>query len=147
MTFRIPARFALAFCALAAAAAPALACRVNLPASQRIAGLHRSGHLRGVVLVRVLAAGYTAPARHDYHPWEARADVVRVLSGPRLAGPLRFRRSGSSAACDDGLAPPARGELWVLYMADYGAGETGVNLSYPLALVRQADPVMAPLVR
>lgn len=139
------AAFLVMLCATAAA--PASACRYNAPAATRIGALQRSGYLGGVVVVRVLEAGYTAPARRDYHPWEARAEAVRVLRGPAGGGRFRFGRSGSSAACDDGLRPPARGELWVVYLARHDADGTAVSLSYPLALVRRIDPVLAPLLR
>ena len=146
MKRRLSVRLLLALCAVTAAA-PALACRAIIPASSRIDYLHRERHLRGVLLVRVVEAGYTAPARLDYHPWTARSALVRVLSGPRRTGPLAFGRSGSSAACDDGLPPPRPGALWVLYLTGDGPGGPTVNISLPLDQARAADPRLAPLLR
>lgn len=138
---------ALILSAMLAAATPALACRARVSAAWRIDYLHRGGHVRGVLLVRVTEAGYTAPAQYDYHPWEARSALVRVVHGPRRTGPLLFGRSGSSAACDDGLPPPRPGALWVLYLTGDGPGGPSVNISLPLDQARQADPRLADLLR
>lgn len=134
------------FCVLTAAA-PASACRAIIPAATRIDYLHRGGHVRGVLLVRVTEAGYTAPAQRDYHPWIARTAVVRVLMGPRRASAFSFGRSGSSAACDDGLPPPARGALWVLWLTGDGPGGPIINMSLPLDQAQQADPRIAHRLR
>ena len=147
MTPRALIRIALAASVAALLASPAPACRASIPAPQRIAALQRGPLFAGTLLVRITSARYTQRARPDWHPWEAQARILRTLRGPRRTGAFTFGRSGSTTACDDLTPVPARGDLWVLYLAPRGRGEIAANLSYPLAAALRADPTLAGRLR
>ena len=122
-----------------AAPTVASACRINQPPESRIKRTFDT-----VVIATVVRADYTGETGPDLHPWEGSAQVIRVVAGAADAPQYLFGRSGSTAACDDGLPPPQPGETWVLYLnkANDRSGLT-VNLSYPLSLVRDLDPRLA----
>ena len=111
------------------------ACVYNAPPSSRIA---RAG-ANTVVLVTVKQASYTGQRRPDYRPWKGTVQLKRVLRGATRTQRFSIERSGSSAACDDGIPPPAVGQIWVLYLGQR-EGSQVVLLSYPLAVARSADP-------
>lgn len=123
--------------AVGLAASPAHACRVNLDPAQRIG----RAKAETVVIASVLNAAYTGETGPDWRPWEGTVQVERVLRGQTGAARFSVSRSGSSAACDDGIPPPRPGDLWVLYLGTSN-GRESVRLAYPLSIARAADPTL-----
>lgn len=117
------------------ATSPAHACRVNLDAAERI----NLAKAETVVLVSVLRAAYTGVRGPDWRPWNGTVRLERVLRGQTVAKRFPIGRSGSTAACDDGIPPPRAGDRWVLYLGTSNGEET-VRLAYPLAVAHSADP-------
>lgn len=111
------------------------ACSYNAPPSIRIA----QAGAKTVVLVTVAQASYTGQRKPDYRPWKGAAQLKRVLRGTTKTKRFSIERSGSSAACDDGIPPPAVGQTWVLYLGQRNGSQV-VLLSYPIAVARSADP-------
>lgn len=128
------------FAAVLLAAAPASACFVMVPPTERVAAGYRDGGYGAVLLVRVEHAFRTAPAKPNWRPWRATARIERVLAGDRRHGAVAFGRTGSPPACDDGEPVPDRDDLWVAYLSRGGE----VVLSYPLRVARSADPKLFP---
>ena len=120
-----------------AATVPANACVVNNPPGVRI------GQVRAdtVILATVREATYTGQRKPDYRPWRGHVQLKKVLRGSTSTQRFSIARSGSSAACDDGITPPARGDIWVIYLGRRD-GKQIVLLSYPLAIARAADPTL-----
>ena len=120
------------------ATAPGLACRYNAPPAVRI----DRGGFDAVVAGTVEQASYTGERRTDWRPWRGTVRVARVLRGSTAARRLRIGRTGSTAACDDGLAPPKPGETWILYLRHQN-GSASVIHAYPTRIARTADPAVA----
>jgi hypothetical protein len=131
---------AAAAAALVAAAGPAGACRVQRSPEQRLASAYKLGLISGVALVRITRSDYIRPRLGKARPWEADGDVERLLGGSYLGRSVSFRRGSGSAACDDGLPPPRRGELWVVYIGKGATTDRPVRHSYPLGIALAADP-------
>lgn len=119
------------------AAPPARACRVNAPADERIA---RSG-FDTVVLGTVEHADYTGERGSDWHPWKGTVRVERTLRGDTEARRLVIGRTGSTAACDDGVEPPKPGDAWIVYLR-HENGAASVVLAYPFSIALSADPTL-----
>jgi hypothetical protein len=111
------------------------ACSIYTAPDVRIARINA----KTVVLVTVVQASYTGERTPDYRPWKGVAQLKRVLRGATSTRRFSIRRSGSTAACDDGISPPAVGETWILYLGQRDGSEV-VLLSYPAAVARSADP-------
>ncbi len=129
--------FFLALGAAVAATSSANACIVNNPPAVRI----DQSRADTVILATVLEASYTGERGPDYRPWRGHVQLKQVLRGSTSTRRFSIERSGSSAACDDGIAPPAIGDTWVLYLGRRN-GKKAVLLSYPLEIVRAADPTL-----
>ena len=129
---------AAAALATAVAAAPGLACRYNAPPAVRIA---RDG-FDAVVAGTVERAAYTGERGTDWRPWRGTVRVTRMLRGSTEARRLPIGRSGSTAACDDGVAPPKKGETWILYLRHQN-GAASVVHAFPAEIARSADPAVA----
>ena len=98
-----------------------------------------------VVLAQVIEAGYTEKADKDWHPWAAKAMPLTDLSDVPVAvdtpaGDVdkakiySFGRTGSTAACDDGIPSPSKDDIWILYMN----GDKVAN-AYPLEMAYRID--------
>jgi hypothetical protein len=116
------------------------ACRRNMLIPERIA---RSG-ADTIVLAEVKGAAYLAGAAADteYRAWEGSIFLKRILKGQTAVRNFRIGRSGSTAACDDGIPAPKLGDAWVVYFknGEQPSPEHGFWNSYPLEIARQADP-------
>lgn len=110
-----------------------LACRVYVHPADRV-----NREFDAIVVGEVRSATYTEAARPDWHPWEGAAEVRRSIVGTADRSILQFGRSGSTAACDDGMDPPQRGEEWVFYLRRID-GALRVSESYPLFFAMQFD--------
>jgi hypothetical protein len=138
---------ALAVAAALTIATPSEACRVYRPPAQRVADGYKTRTVSAVTLVKVLDANYTRLPISDAHPWSASAKIVQVLHGSYSRQMVHFERGWGSAACDDGLPPPAVGELWVVYFWKRAEGDQPVWVSYPAKVAFAADPSLAKNVR
>lgn len=114
------------------------ACRANLSAASRI----QLASASIVVLAEVEQAAYEGTRQDDWYPWKGRAVAKQVLRGETSVQHFEFGRTGSTAACDDGLSPPAPRAVWVLYLKEQD-GKPQVLLAYPLAIARDADPTLS----
>ena len=119
--------------ALAAVPSAALSCSVPDSPIERVRRDYDA-----VVIATVEGSGYTEPAP-GMRPWRASARLNRTLYGKPNANNFVFGRTGSSALCDDGQAPPRVGDKWVLYLSD-DRGQLEVYSSYPLSLAHKIDP-------
>jgi hypothetical protein len=129
---------AAAALATSLAASPALACRYNAPPAVRIA----RGGFDAVVAGTVEQASYIGERGPDWRPWRGTVRVTRLLRGSTGARRLPIGRTGSTAACDDGLAPPNRGETWILYLRHQN-GSASIVHAFPVRIARSADPALA----
>ena len=121
----------------------AFACRRNMPIAERIA----KSDAGTVVLAHVEQADYIAELQNDYHPWEGFVVVKHILKGRTDTKIFPIGRSGSSAACDDGIPAPKPGDAWVLYLKnDEQVANYGYELAYPLDVARDADPDLNKLL-
>ena len=118
---------------------PAFGCRINLPAETRI----RTSNAETVVLASVLEAKYGEAAflTGERYPWIGSVQVEQTLRGQTKMLHFQIGRTGSSAACDDGIPRPEVGDLWILYLATY-KGEELVVQAYPSAIAISADPTL-----
>ncbi len=121
--------------------AEVFACRYNAPASERI----RRIPTNIIVLGEVENAAYEGERSHDWHPWRGVVAVKRVLVGQVEAQRFQIGRSGSTAACDDGIQPPKSGDFWIVYLADDN-GVIRVAHSYPLSIALASDPRLRDLL-
>lgn len=116
------------------------ACFYNAPISVRIARINADQ----IDLATVVQASYSSywlyrywPFRmKDWNSWHGSVVVDRHLLGRTKVKQIRIGRTGSTAACDDGIAAPKKGDLWVIYTR---VGEPSVRLAYPLEVARKAD--------
>ena len=115
--------------------APANACSFNAPPDYRIS----RANAETVVLGSVVKAAYTGAHKRDLRPWTGVVKAKRVLRGATDTQSFSIGRSGSTAACDDGIPPPAIGATWVLYIGKRHGKEV-VLLAYPLSVASTADP-------
>jgi hypothetical protein len=118
----------------------AQACRYLAMPGERIDRAFRSDTIAAVVLARVERAAYTGERGHDWHPWSGSARFVRLLSGKTIARRFELYRSGSSAACDDGVPVPKSGDLWVIYVKKQPIPRDMGNyapLTYPVDWLRK----------
>lgn len=131
-------------CALAAitlATASAQACIFQEFPAQRISRVQADT----VVLGTVIEASYRDQTRYGSRPWSGTVQVKLVIRGKTKTARFPISRSGDSAACDDGIKAPARGDLWVVYLRKEAGKET-VALTYPVSVARQADPSLASIL-
>jgi hypothetical protein len=126
--------------AMAIAAPPAHACRINLPPKERLASGYAKGVISAAALVRISRAHYSGEKYADAYPWQASATVRRVLHGVYPARVVRFARGYGSAACEDGSPAPRVGEQWIIYFWNPGNGDQRVWQSYPAKVAFEADP-------
>lgn len=110
-----------------------LACRVNPSPAARV-----NRDFDAIVVARVVSAGYTGETGPDWRPWTGTTEFRRSISGVPVPRVMKIGRSGSSAACDDGVLPPPPGEDWVLYL-DRHNGKLRVVQSYPLTMALRFD--------
>ena len=136
MTHKTTAPLGLAVAAvLAGSAGPAVACRYNAPAEERVRRDYDA-----VVVATVTASTYGVWHRGAERPsWQATGRSERLVKGAAPSGDYAFGRSGASAACDDGQPAPRVGERWVLYLQAV-EGRVHVTQSYPLTLAETIDP-------
>jgi hypothetical protein len=132
----------------AASGSPSEACRVFLPAAERLAFGYQRGAISAVAVVRITKATYVGLPHGDAHPWRAEAVVERALSGSFKGNRVAFNRGHGSAACDDGHPAPRAGNRWIIYFwKPIGRGHE-VWQSYPAAEALRADPrlkgILAP---
>lgn len=95
-----------------------------------------------MAIARVLQAGYTGEAGPDWKPWTGTVRVERVVNGFTPLIGFTIGRSGSTAACDDGIGPPIPGDLWALYIGKRNGRTVLVN-AYPLELAVGVDPKLS----
>jgi hypothetical protein len=105
-----------------------------------LAGGYKSGAISSVAIVRITGAEYTGEPVGGAHPWQASADIERIIQGSPPAQTVRFERGWGSAACDDGRPPPTIGELWVVYFWRRSSGDQPVWQTYPADVAFEADP-------
>lgn len=98
-----------------------------------------------IVLVTVRSAAY-GEQLGERPSWKATGRLRQTVLGDPGSATFEFGRTGSSAACDDGLPIPALGEVWVLYMSRHPqSGTLFVNRSAPLRLIGPVDPRLKDL--
>jgi hypothetical protein len=136
--------FLLGIClvALAATAAPALACkRIDSP-NQKLENGYNGNAIVAVALVKISDGRYTHPKAEDgdNHPWEVTATVQRMLKGEYEPKSVKFERGWGSAACDDGRPLPGVGEQWVVYFEKKLDGTLAVWQTYPVSVANRDDP-------
>jgi hypothetical protein len=119
---------------------PTYACRANWPAEHRIRTLGSTI----VVLAEVEQVAYFGARSADWHQWRGVAIAKRMLAGETSIQRFDIGRSGSTAACDDGIGPPRPGALWVLYLGEQD-GKSAVMQAYPLPIARDADPNLSTI--
>ncbi|MFT4251251.1 MAG: hypothetical protein QM608_02055 [Caulobacter sp.] len=128
-----------------AAAGAAQACRVNVPAQDRV-----KHDYDAVLLARVDEALYADGLRQDQgdkgRPWRARVTANDAVVGALDQAEFEIGRTAQPTACDDGQPIAKAGETWVLYLMRRRDGSGyQVSQSYPLAFARQHDPRLASL--
>lgn len=99
-----------------------------------------------VVMGTVIEASYRDQTRYGSRPWIGTVQAKRVIRGKTKTARFTISRSGDSAACDDGIKAPARGDLWVVYLRKEAGKET-VALAYPISVAQQADPNLAAVLK
>lgn len=78
--------------------------------------------------------------RSERQGWSATVHVTELVAGRADATRFAIRRSGDSAACDDGQAIPRAGERWVVYLSRQSpSGPMIAHESYPLTMARRID--------
>ncbi len=123
----------------------AQACAVLLPPEVLIDQGYENNRYTSVILAQVIEAGYTEKASKDWHPWAAKATPLTDLSDVPVAVDMpagevdktrvySFGRTGSTAACDDGLPSPSKGDIWILYM-----NNDKIANAYPLEMAYRID--------
>jgi hypothetical protein len=147
MRTRLPVKLTVAALAASLGATAVDACKVMHPPASRISLVRGASSFDGALLVRISEASYTQPAPRGARPWQASAEIERVLSGRARSGTIRFGRIGISTACDDMTPAPVAGDRWVLYLTRDPNGDVGASVSYPIDVARRADPRLAALLR
>ena len=120
-------------CAALLMSEAALACRVNRPPAARV-----NRDFDAIVVAVVGSAGYTGEKGLDWHPWAGTTRFKRSIKGSPVPLTFEIGRTGSTAACDDGVDPPKAGEEWVIYL-ERRDGRLTVAQSYPLAMAIHFD--------
>ncbi len=77
--------------------------------------------------------------------WSAKAELIKTLSGNGNLTEAQIGRTGSSAACDDGIPIPQIGEVWVLYL-EATDNKIDATLTYPIGIAKQIDPALESIL-
>lgn len=103
---------------------------------------------KSVLLVDVVHAAYDRSGYGSIsnHPWSGVVAVNRVMAGQSPVHHYEISRTGSSAACDDGVSVPRPGDKWVVYLGKSDDGRIGVFLTLPLARALSFDPTFIAAV-
>ena len=117
---------------VSAASTPAFACReYHFPTK-----LERP--FDNVVLVSVTKAKFSGD-QSRFYSWKASARVVRVIAGEADRASYEFFGAWQSTGCERSKPPPAKGEMWVLYL-EQELGTLVVARELPLTVAQEIDP-------
>jgi hypothetical protein len=137
----------LLIAALVLAAVPAQACRVMLSPASRVFGAYQRGIIESVAYVRVVSSRDLGQPSGDANPWEATAQVERVVWGANTSGEVRFSYGWGSGACDLGYGQPKPGDQWVAYFWKHPEMGQQVWLALPLHVSEEIEPELRKLRR
>ena len=125
----------------------AQACSFNKPIFMRIADGYKTGQYTSILVARITEAQSIGEKGNDWNAWKARAAPFSDLSNipvhpdvddnllARKGKSYGFSRTGSTAACDDGVGKPSTGDMWILYMHN-----DQVARAYPMLVAYRNDP-------